>query len=446
VAEGTTDGTAVVRTRGDKAEISLQERTVVIPSDPTTDAPGWHGLRRLAIQCDGLMLKVHLDDLDPFRDQHRLRATPRLNASQTQAWMRCLTAAWEILALRHREHAEAMAVGLRVIVPLALQGGHRGISATVMDALGSVAMSLQEDPPLLAEGLIHEFQHAKLGALLSMIQLYKDAGGLFYAPWRDDPRPLGGLLQGTYAYLGVTSFWQRELALKTVDDVRFGEFQLALWREQTSRALDAVLRSGRLTSLGRRFVTHMGTALRPSQQIPIHPEACELAADAAIDHALIWRLRHVRPDPELVQRLAEAWIAGDPRPPMEASSTTLSTAGPGEPAGRAELRLGHLRAHSDKESTATYSAATAADLIYFEQGPSDSLAAYRAQVNANPDSTEGWAGLFLSLRNPAVTQISADQPAYPEVVAALHQRVRRITGSAPDALDLTTWLGVGPGL
>ncbi len=32
----------------------------------------------------------------------------------------------------------------------------------------------------------------------------------YYAPWRPDPRPAHGLLQGAYAYLGVTEFWQRQ--------------------------------------------------------------------------------------------------------------------------------------------------------------------------------------------------------------------------------------------
>jgi hypothetical protein len=35
-----------------------------------------------------------------------------------------------------------------------------------------------------------------------------DDGHRYYVPWRDDPRPISGLLQGAYAYLGVTGFWR----------------------------------------------------------------------------------------------------------------------------------------------------------------------------------------------------------------------------------------------
>src|SRR5581483_603165 len=57
--------------------------------------------------------------------------------------------------------------------------------------------------------LAHELQHLKLGALLDIVTLaLPDDGRRYYAPWRDDPRPLGGLLQGAYAYFGVSGFWR----------------------------------------------------------------------------------------------------------------------------------------------------------------------------------------------------------------------------------------------
>lgn len=61
---------------------------------------------------------------------------------------------------------------------------------------------------ILALLLIQEFQHVKLGAVLDLYDLFDPADDrLLHAPWRDDPRPLEGLLQGTYAHLAVTDFW-----------------------------------------------------------------------------------------------------------------------------------------------------------------------------------------------------------------------------------------------
>ena len=64
-------------------------------------------------------------------------------------------------------------------------------------------------PVELAVTLVHEFQHIKLGGLLHLAPLHdREPTRRLYAPWRDDPRPLGGLLQGVYAFTGVTDFWR----------------------------------------------------------------------------------------------------------------------------------------------------------------------------------------------------------------------------------------------
>lgn len=48
--------------------------------------------------------------------------------------------------------------------------------------------------------LVHEFQHIMLGGVLHVAPVHCAVQRQrSYAPWRDDPRPLGGLLQGVYA-------------------------------------------------------------------------------------------------------------------------------------------------------------------------------------------------------------------------------------------------------
>jgi len=57
--------------------------------------------------------------------------------------------------------------------------------------------SLPPDPAQMAETLVHEFHHIKLGGLTHLVRLTDDdQTASHYAPWRDDPRPLGGFLQG----------------------------------------------------------------------------------------------------------------------------------------------------------------------------------------------------------------------------------------------------------
>jgi len=49
----------------------------------------------------------------------------------------------------------------------------------------------------------HESQHLKFAALLDGVDLTMPGDGQrCYAPWREDPRPVVGLLQSAYAFLG----------------------------------------------------------------------------------------------------------------------------------------------------------------------------------------------------------------------------------------------------
>jgi HEXXH motif-containing protein len=76
---------------------------------------------------------------------------------------------------------------------------------------GDRAMSARPDRYTCVPTLVHEIQHLKLRALLDLITLtLPDDGSRYYAPWRPDPRPVSGLLQGAYAFLAVSVFWRRQ--------------------------------------------------------------------------------------------------------------------------------------------------------------------------------------------------------------------------------------------
>jgi HEXXH motif-containing protein len=68
-----------------------------------------------------------------------------------------------------------------------------------------VYLSAAHDPFLLAENVVHELQHLRLG--LSPMQEYAtrwfDADARFVSPYRPDPRPLRGIHLGLHAFLAV---------------------------------------------------------------------------------------------------------------------------------------------------------------------------------------------------------------------------------------------------
>jgi uncharacterized protein len=206
---------------------------------------------------------VVLDDLDPFRDCHEHPAAPRLDDTAFAAWQASFEKAWDLLHKRYGEYAPAIAEGLTTIVPLASPGPGRSVSSAARHAFGSVGIALPEDPDTLCLLLLHEFQHVKLGAVLDLIDLYdRNDDRKYHAPWREDPRPLEGLLQGTYAHIAVADYWRRRSWQAEPETAAEAARQYDDWHPKTLTAVDTLAGSGALTGLGEQFVAGMGATLR----------------------------------------------------------------------------------------------------------------------------------------------------------------------------------------
>jgi uncharacterized protein len=277
--------TAVVRTSTNGSEVVSAGRRIQVPADPHQDASGWSALRRLRAGS----AEVLVDDLDPFRMPATTDMTPRLTPSEVDGWDSAFQQAWSLLYRCHPATAEEAAVAIRVIVPLAMPP--RGqVSSSSAENFGAVALSLPVDPRTFAVTLAHEVQHLKLCALLDIIPLtLLDDGRRFYAPWREDPRPISGLLQGAYAFLGVSGFWRRQ---RYLDDGPAGlraHAEFARWRAAAAGVGDTLLSSGRLTPAGLDFVQGMARTLRSWQDDPVPSEARALARDEANQHLACWR-------------------------------------------------------------------------------------------------------------------------------------------------------------
>ncbi|MFB9882210.1 FxsB family cyclophane-forming radical SAM/SPASM peptide maturase [Planobispora siamensis] len=243
--------------------------------------PGWHPVRRLS--AGGF--SVGLEDTDPFRDCHQWPAAGRLTDDRVAAWQRAFAEAWALIESELPAYAPGLRVGLSVLTPLAPAPEGREVSSTARHAFGAVAAALPDGPATLALLIVHEFQHVKLGAVLDILDLYDEGDTRrFYAPWRDDPRPLEGLLQGTYAHIAVTDFWR----VRRHADPGRAEAQFARWRRDTAEAIETLAASGALTPLGGRFVTEMRRSVAAWLDEPVSAAAEAEAARSARVHRERW--------------------------------------------------------------------------------------------------------------------------------------------------------------
>ncbi|WP_256462005.1 FxsB family cyclophane-forming radical SAM/SPASM peptide maturase [Nocardia alni] len=235
-------------------------------------------------------LTVTLEDTDPYRRAHDF-ITDRLTDDAADEWQRTFAAALDFIDDQLPVYAPGMRAGLRTVMPMTPDG--EGRSASVRLAFGAVGVGLRTDPPLTAMSLVHEFQHVKMGAILDMFELFdlSDTEERLYAPWRPDPRPLEGLLQGSYAHIGVTDVWRTLRMVRTGAEREAAERQFARWRMMTAEAIRRLNDTGSLTPLGEQFVRGMGDTVEPWLAEHVDPGTEAAARHAAEKHRAAWEAR-----------------------------------------------------------------------------------------------------------------------------------------------------------
>ncbi|WP_446225892.1 aKG-HExxH-type peptide beta-hydroxylase [Nocardia sp. IBHARD005] len=167
-------------------------------------------------------------------------------------WKGCFDTARQLLDDTVPELARPLTHGMRAVVPRSHENTGF-VTSTLVDAFGAAAMITPVDGIGLATGLLHEFQHSKLGIVLELVPMIAcDTEVSLPSPWRTGPRPPSAVLHGVYAHLAVGRF-TRGLASST------GSAELAeradTAHRQTVNACAALLDSGTLTEIGHTFVT-----------------------------------------------------------------------------------------------------------------------------------------------------------------------------------------------
>lgn len=262
-------------------------------ADFAVDAAPDPNLPRLAAQADGLRFEVLLDDRDPHLDRYGLARQP---VTAPAEWQDMLVRAWAVLVTGHRELATLLPAVVSTLVPLQQRAPPgRPVSSTVASCFGAIALSLPDDPVDMAETLVHEFHHAVLSAAMDVTALiHRDrADALTYAPWREDARPVGALLQGCYAHLGITGFWRRLREYGSPADRFHADVEFARWRVSTTRATDVLLSAGILTGAGHILVRTMRATLADWLAEPVLARARRDADELSARHHALWIQRHV---------------------------------------------------------------------------------------------------------------------------------------------------------
>jgi HEXXH motif-containing protein len=425
--------------------VSDEDDDVSVPRQPSSDGPGWWALRRIAVRAGTRELSVQLDDLDPYRGLVEPVPPQRLDMSEVDTWHSLLDGAWSLISRYLPNLADAMTAGLDSLIPQPAIP-FRLPSASTGEAFGSAIIGLPADAESLAAMLVHEFQHIRLGGILHLTPLHReDHRERFYTGWRDDPRPIGGVLQGVYAFFGISAFWRALARAGTGTASRRATFEFAYWRSETWRTLRRLRGDPVLTSAGQRFIDGVAEVLGPWQNEPVPADLAQDAAAISADHYAGWRMRFLRPDPSIVATIADAWRAGHARlgamaPPDDRAPTPV----PDGSWSRARADLIRLRVsepvNTAEEAWPAIPDVTASDYAYAMGRFAEAERGYRRELAADPDSPTAWIGLGLALSAQGTGPAGRALLHYPELVRAAHREIRTAT-TAPAPDQLADWIG-----
>jgi HEXXH motif-containing protein len=136
---------------------------------------------------------------DPFAP---IDPDPRLAAALASA----IGDALNLVRAADPELGDRVRAGVRWYVPLRpfSETTDRAFTVSLLSDVIFLSTTHQHQ---LAENIVHELMHSELNLLQEVEPLFDaDAEQRYYSPWRDDPRPLHGLVHALHVFSGVADF------------------------------------------------------------------------------------------------------------------------------------------------------------------------------------------------------------------------------------------------
>ncbi len=194
-----------------------------------------------------------------------------LGEATVQAWTASLRDTLARLEQYLPLHRQELEVVLSELVPVGTHA-EKHLSASYREALGVVYLTLHPDPLTMTEAVVHEAQHNKLNAVLTVDPLLEnDPGERYPSPVRPDPRPLLGVLLAVHAFVPVALLYaaMNEAHDPVVEGTRVTD-RIAQILRINGDGLALLERHARPTASGRELLSELRE---------LHDEAARRLAD-----------------------------------------------------------------------------------------------------------------------------------------------------------------------
>lgn len=155
---------------------------------------------------------IAIDSFEPCLNLASVEVYPRVqNLTRCRHFLDTVNRALERLAAYDDSLVHDMSLITASLTPMDADVNDGSMfSGTSSAIFGACFLSTAKEPLFIAEMLVHEFCHNKLRLLQDAVPLMSDKylnRSIFYSPWRDEPRPIDGLMHGLYVFSSIADFW-----------------------------------------------------------------------------------------------------------------------------------------------------------------------------------------------------------------------------------------------
>lgn len=157
------------------------------------------------------------------------------------------------------------------IVPLKQKALNRNLSLSSRNLPNVIFKNLEETSYVFGETLVHEADHQFMYAIEKFYSFWKEEvkmqQPIYRSPWRDDARPLDGILKGLSAFTRVSNYYSNIIETTSNREIdKIGSLLLTRLSE-CDVAITTLLNSNQLTDFGTKYVSELNSILHHADTI-----------------------------------------------------------------------------------------------------------------------------------------------------------------------------------
>ena len=222
-------------------------------------------------QAEGI--KIITKKIDPFFNEgSEYDVEFDFDIDETK-WLTTLQAALELIKSDSTTH-KLVKNFVSYLIPLKQKKIIQNLSFSSRNLPNVIFKNNEDSPYIFGETLAHEADHQFFYALENFYSLWntdvKTQEAIYRSPWRDDARPLDGIIRGVSAFVRVCKYYSS--VMKNVDEKeidKVGSLHL-LKLSQCEDAIATLLNANQLSDFGKEYVLEMKDILQQSDSSVRH--------------------------------------------------------------------------------------------------------------------------------------------------------------------------------